>query len=147
MPMFGFGPTELLIAVLLAIVVAAFWMNISVPRLLGRICGTVRRALSFRQQTSRENPTNYDKARRAWGICGIAVGICGFVASAVYGGGGSFEGAIVAGLLNPLFFVGIPLGLWFLRSAYAYPNLVRCSDCRNRVSAAAKFCPRCGKAN
>ncbi len=48
------------------------------------------------------------------GIISVALGVLGFWASASVGGGGSSEGAILAGLLNPLFFVGVPLGIYWL---------------------------------
>lgn len=44
----------------------------------------------------------------------IAVAIVGFVASGATGGGPSREGAMTAGALNPLFFIGLPLGLCWL---------------------------------
>lgn len=44
----------------------------------------------------------------------IAIGVLGFVASATVGGGGSLEGSLVAGVLNPLFFLGIPLGCYLV---------------------------------
>jgi hypothetical protein len=44
----------------------------------------------------------------------FGLGIAGFIASYNVGGGGTVNGGIVAGLLNPLFFVGVPLGLYWL---------------------------------
>lgn len=43
----------------------------------------------------------------------IALGVISFLASFCVGGGGSLEGSLVAGLLNPLFLIGVPLGLYF----------------------------------
>ena len=48
------------------------------------------------------------------GIGAIATSLLAFVASAIQGGGGTVGGALVAGLLNPLFFVGLPLGMYWL---------------------------------
>lgn len=52
------------------------------------------------------------------GCVSLVIGLLGFVASAGVAGGGTPEGSLVAGLLNPLFFVGVPLGLfWIVRGA------------------------------
>jgi hypothetical protein len=48
------------------------------------------------------------------GITLIALGSLSFVASAAVGGGGSLAGSLLAGALNPLFFMGFPLGLYLL---------------------------------
>jgi hypothetical protein len=44
----------------------------------------------------------------------FGLGIAGFIASYNVSGGGTVIGGIVAGLLNPLFFAGVPLGLYWL---------------------------------
>ena len=44
----------------------------------------------------------------------VAIGAIAFCASAAMGGGPSLEGAIGAGALNPLFFIGVPLGAYCL---------------------------------
>lgn len=51
------------------------------------------------------------------GITAVTVGGLGFIASGAVGGGATLAGAIVAGALNPLFFVGVPLGLYWLHRA------------------------------
>jgi len=48
------------------------------------------------------------------GFIAVAVGGLGFLASVVAGGGGTPVGAIAAGLLNPAFFLGVPLGIYWL---------------------------------
>jgi hypothetical protein len=61
--------------------------------------------------------TNQNTAPSWMGPAGgwaLAFGILGFVASAAVGGGPSLEGALVAGVTNPLFFIGVPLGLYWL---------------------------------
>jgi len=87
----------------------------------------------------------YDPTKRAWGITSIVVGLLSFCASAGLHGGGTPEGSLVAGLLNPLFFVGVPLGWWLVKSAYAHPNLAPCPSCGHRVAPSAKGCPQCGR--
>ncbi len=48
------------------------------------------------------------------GIALIVLGSLSFVASAAVGGGGSLAGSLLAGALHPLFFIGVPLGLYLL---------------------------------
>jgi hypothetical protein len=48
------------------------------------------------------------------GIAALLVGVGAFIVSAAVGGGGSFEGRLIAGLLNPLFLIGVPLGIYWL---------------------------------
>lgn len=57
---------------------------------------------------------------RTAGATSVVVGILGFIASAAVGGGGTLEGAILAGMLNPLFFVGVPLGFYWLNRGGAF---------------------------
>lgn len=57
---------------------------------------------------------------RTAGAIAVIVGILGFVASTAVGGGGTLGGAIIAGMLNPLFFVGVPLGLYWLHRGGAF---------------------------
>lgn len=52
------------------------------------------------------------------GMVAITSAIAGFAASALVAGGGSPEGALIAGCLNPLFFVGFPLGSYWLYRAW-----------------------------
>jgi hypothetical protein len=92
-----------------------------------------------------ETMDTYDPTRRAWGIVSIVIGLLSFCASAGLHGGGTPEGSLVAGLLNPLFFVGVPLGWWLVKSAYAHPNLSPCPSCGHRVAPSAQSCPRCGR--
>ncbi len=88
------------------------------------------------------------------GVIAIILAILGFLASAAVGGGGNFFGAILAGCVNPLFFVGLPLGVYWLRR-YARntartgvdrstTNLMSCPDCAHLVSRRAESCPSCG---
>lgn len=104
------------------------------------------------------------------GIASIALGLVAFCASAAVGGGGTREGSILAGLLNPFFFIGVPLGGYWLywamqNSATAYlqvpeervspeprhtlsefnARLIHCPDCGGRVSRLATSCPHCGR--
>lgn len=44
----------------------------------------------------------------------LTVGLLSFVASAFAGGGGTLAGALVAGVLNPVFLVACPLGIYLL---------------------------------
>jgi hypothetical protein len=44
----------------------------------------------------------------------IAVGLAGFMASGAVGGGPSLAGALIAGTLNPVFFICVPWGLYLL---------------------------------
>lgn len=49
------------------------------------------------------------------GFVAVGFGVLSFLASAAVGGGGGLAGALLAGALNPLFFVGVPLGIYWLR--------------------------------
>ena len=69
--------------------------------------------------TTPEVPITASKAEwqlpAGWVTFGL--GIAGFIASYNVAGGGTVEGGIVAGLTNPLFFVGVPLGIYWVRNA------------------------------
>ena len=110
------------------------------------------------------------------GVLAIIMGLLAFVASAAMGSAHSklgatqeslFAGALFDGLLNPLFFIGFPLGLyWCIRGKQASagnamrsqqdrpaapphvednPRLTHCSDCGGHVSRLAPSCPHCGR--
>ena len=64
---------------------------------------------------------------RPAGIVALIVGTVGFVASANTAGGGNAEGAIVAGLLNPAFFIGLLLAIYWLWAASKAPSAPRAS--------------------
>ena len=51
------------------------------------------------------------------GVVAVVIGVLGFIASGAVGGGPTLGGAIAAGVLNPLFFIGVPLGLYWLYRA------------------------------
>jgi hypothetical protein len=48
------------------------------------------------------------------GLIAVVIGGVGFIASGAIGGGPTLAGALAAGALNPLFFIGVPLGLYWL---------------------------------
>lgn len=48
------------------------------------------------------------------GIACLMLAILAFLASAALGGGGTVAGALLAGLINPLFFIPMPLGVYWL---------------------------------
>jgi hypothetical protein len=98
------------------------------------------------------------------GIVATILGLLAFVSSFVYGGGGTLAGGLVAGLLNPIFFVGFPLGIYWLRRygerpatshpasssttlspGESNPKLTHCPDCGLHVSRLASACPHCGR--
>lgn len=91
------------------------------------------------------------------GLISVALGLFAFCASAATGGGGTPEGSLLAGLLNPIFFIGVPLGLYWLYQHVRYPaapsqpaeegnpKLTHCPDCGRHVSRLAKTCPHCGR--
>jgi endogenous inhibitor of DNA gyrase (YacG/DUF329 family) len=66
----------------------------------------------------------------AAGWAAVLIGIAAFIASFNLGAGRhwTFEGGLTAGCLNPLFFIGLPLGIYWLHE-----------------SQAGYFCPHCGK--
>lgn len=82
--------------------------------------------------------------KRGWGVALVIVGILGFIASAGSASGGTFEAGLVAGLLNPLFVLGLPLGIWMMKTAER-ARLARCPECRGAVSKIAPACPHCGR--
>ena len=101
------------------------------------------------------------------GCVSLIVGLLAFCASAAVGGGagpGDSPGVrmltgLVAGALNPLFFVGFPLGMYWLirgsrrpskpfpitKSVEDNPKLTHCPDCGGHVSRLAATCPHCGR--
>ena len=109
------------------------------------------------------------------GIVAIILAILAFVASAakdvshVKPGTPEeflFGGALLSGSLNPLFFIGLPLGLyWCIRGNRTSagnamrsqqdrpaaphiednPRLTHCPDCGGHVSRLASSCPHCGR--
>jgi len=104
------------------------------------------------------------------GVVAIGIGLLAFCASAVFGSGAEpgdpprfrFLAALLSGALNPLFFVGVPLGLyWLYRSGHRppqhqppgapsspannNPSLTHCPDCGGHVSRRAPTCPHCGR--
>jgi hypothetical protein len=109
------------------------------------------------------------------GIIAIAVGVLALAFGAAHGGaevkpddppGKVYLLGLVEGALNPLFFVGVPLGCyWLYRSAKGSspisrespsgatmppsdegnPKLTHCPDCGGHVSRLATACPHCGR--
>lgn len=93
------------------------------------------------------------------GVIALILGVLGFLGSAAVGGGGSAEGSLLAGLTNPLFFIGLPLGIYWLYQTRrqgvnpsrrtspdeANPKLTHCPDCGRHVSRLATNCPHCGR--
>jgi len=78
---------------------------------------------------SRASSTSPDESAPEWmptaGTVAVVIGVLGFLASGAVGGGKTLGGAIVAGVLNPLFFVGVPLGLYWLYRAGIIGNAKR----------------------
>ena len=57
------------------------------------------------------------EARRAsFGVASIVFSVVSFLASFAYSGGGTVSGGIVSGCLDPLFFIGLPFGIYLLRN-------------------------------
>lgn len=100
------------------------------------------------------------------GITALALGVLAFGLGAAKGGAEARPGyppgqKLLIGLLdggtNPLFFVGVPLGCyWLYRSARGparraspseeeNPKLTHCPDCGKHVSRLATSCPHCGR--
>ena len=108
------------------------------------------------------------------GIIAVAVGVLAFGLGAAKGGAEARPGdapgmifllGLIGGGTNPLFFVGVPLGCyWLYRSAKGSnrntqsrdtrsaipidegnPKLTHCPDCGRHVSRLAPSCPQCGK--
>lgn len=97
------------------------------------------------------------------GIIALILATLGFLSCAAFWGGGDLFGSILAGALNPLFFIGLPLGIYWLnqygkRSIHAATppsttatllsagnaKLTHCADCGGHVSRRAGTCPHCG---
>ena len=97
------------------------------------------------------------------GIVAIVLGALGFAASyateaAKAPAADAFMVGLVSGLLNPLFFIGAPLGVILLigsnrghknasipSTAEGTPKLGHCPDCGGHVSRLAQSCPHCGR--
>ena len=93
------------------------------------------------------------------GIACLVIGLLAFVASAAVSREGDAAGRILVGITNPLFFVGVPLGIyWLVRSGKGgsrgsfistqedvNPRLTHCPDCGRQVSRLATTCPHCGR--
>lgn len=95
------------------------------------------------------------------GVVSLVLAVLGFLASAATGGKGNLFAGLLAGVLNPLFFVGLPLGIYWLwqhaKSAQpcspspptspgeSNPKLTACPDCGRHVSRLAAMCPHCGR--
>ena len=58
----------------------------------------------------------HEARRTSFGVASIVFSIVSFLASFAYGGGGTVSGGIVSGCLDPLFFIGLPFGIYLLRS-------------------------------
>lgn len=89
---------------------------ISLLVLIGAVVGAAL-LLIVARRTSQPRGRNATDWRRPAGVVCVGIGSLGFLASAFAGGGGSLDGALTAGLLNPLFFIGVPLGIYWLKSA------------------------------
>jgi hypothetical protein len=95
------------------------------------------------------------------GVISLIPATLGFLASAAVAGKGDLLFGLFAGLLNPLVFVGLPLGIyWLLQHAKSAqpcapspptspeesnPKLMACPDCGRHVSRLATTCPNCGR--
>jgi hypothetical protein len=143
--------------------------------LLWRIVDRVRWREGWRTESSAFIPASEVERPKAappsWmlpaGVVAIAVGLLAFCAGAGLEGargkpgdepGVRLLGALISGGLNPLFFVGVPLGAyWLYRSGRrasgstpvkgddANPQLTHCPDCGRHVSRLAATCPHCGR--
>ena len=96
------------------------------------------------EHPEREFPFAIRKSAPEWytvgGVIAVCAGIAGFIGvaaiagiifSAAEAGGGTLKKALLCGALNPLFFVGVPLGVYWL-----YTRL-------SRENANNFFCPHC----
>jgi hypothetical protein len=97
------------------------------------------------------------------GVLTILIGLFAFCASAIFGSGATsndppgekFLASLVSGALNPIFFIGIPLGIYWRylgaqqtasqKNAEDNPKLIHCPDCGGHVSRLANSCPHCGR--
>lgn len=99
------------------------------------------RHLPFRRLPSQAGVPDW---RNTAGPIALVIGGLGFVASAVVGGQGDFAAGILSGLLNPLFFVSVPLGLYWLRQARIAAEVdgdkrLRHEDHRRRTKSQSTF--------
>lgn len=74
------------------------------------------RPIERRQQPRDAGVRQTGEWKRPAGIVALTLGVLGFLASAIVQGRGDFGVGLMAGLLNPLFFVGVPLGVYWLRA-------------------------------
>lgn len=94
------------------------------------------------------------------GVIAILVGVLGFlggVITTVAQGGMNVLAILVVTVTNPLCFLGLPLGFYWLgqyaRRSYGppqhmappNPNLRQCPDCWRSISIRAVTCPHCGR--
>lgn len=91
------------------------------------------------------------------GLASVTIGFAAFYASTVVGRGGTPAARLLEGLLNPLFFIGVPFGCYWLYHHIRYTpvpsqtaedgnsKLTHCPDCGQHVSRLAKMCPHCGR--
>lgn len=66
------------------------------------------------------------------GMAFIALGATAAVASGMVGGGGDFGGFLIAAALNPLFFVGVPLGIYWCLAGRANRGYY-CPHCQHKI--------------
>ena len=83
---------------------------------------------AIESSTISQRPHN---AKLTIGVVILTLGTMAFIGSFMTAGGGTIEGGLVAAFLNPLFFVGIPLGIYLVRAGKKMnnPNLMQCPDC------------------
>lgn len=112
--------------------------------------------------------TKHHKSTRSIpvGLFSIAIALLAFVASAILGSGTKpnatsgelFFVGLVSGALNPIFFVGLPLGIYWLYQGAQQTSLhnntgndntnsklIPCPDCGRQISRLAISCPNCGR--
>lgn len=97
---------------------------------------------------------------RPAGIAAVALGVLAFCAEVAQEHNRDVAVNMFSGMTNPLFFVGVPLGLyWLYRSLGGMPQttgrlpqadehnprLTLCPDCGRQVSRLATRCPQCGR--
>jgi hypothetical protein len=115
---------------------------------------------SVRPSEAKRSEATTTEASPSWrlpaGLISMALGLLAFCASAATGGG-TAAGSLLAGLLNPIFFIGVPLGLYWLYQHERHPaapsrpaedgnpKLTHCPDCGRHMSRLAKMCPHCGR--
>ena len=92
-------------------------------------------SVAAKERPELDGPFAIRKSAPEWytpaGVIAVVTGVAGFIASAAVGGGRQIEDKMLAGALNPLFFVGVPLGIYWL-----YARL-------SRENANNFYCPHC----